>query len=49
MREDILEYHKKDCEIVYEGEKKKLMTQLKDVQKISLTIDLWRSSNQSIG
>ncbi|WOK96158.1 zinc finger BED domain-containing protein RICESLEEPER 2-like [Canna indica] len=40
---------KKDCVQVYEAEKKKLKEQLKDVNKISLTTDLWRSTNQKIG
>ncbi|WOL01356.1 Zinc finger, BED-type [Canna indica] len=39
---------KKDCVQVYEAEKKKLKGQLKDVNKISLTTDLWRSTNQKI-
>ncbi|KAG9442722.1 hypothetical protein H6P81_018576 [Aristolochia fimbriata] len=33
----------KECMKVYEAEKKKLKTILKDINKISLTIDLWKS------
>ncbi|XP_022728910.1 zinc finger BED domain-containing protein RICESLEEPER 2-like [Durio zibethinus] len=39
---------KKDCMQVYEAEKKKLKALLKTVSKISLTTDLWKSSNQKI-
>ncbi|XP_031281653.1 zinc finger BED domain-containing protein RICESLEEPER 2-like [Pistacia vera] len=40
--------NKKDCVSVFEIEKKKLMNVLKNVNKISLTTDLWKSSNQNI-
>ncbi|XP_031287209.1 zinc finger BED domain-containing protein DAYSLEEPER-like [Pistacia vera] len=40
--------NKKDCVSVFEIEKKKLMNVLKNVNKISLMIDLWKSSNQNI-
>ncbi|XWS75697.1 hypothetical protein CRYUN_Cryun01aG0113900 [Craigia yunnanensis] len=39
---------KKDCMQVYEAETKKLKVLLKIVNKISLTTDLWKSSNQTI-
>ena len=39
---------KKDYIWVYEIEKKKLHVLLKDVKKISLTTDLWKSKNQKI-
>ncbi|XP_022728849.1 zinc finger BED domain-containing protein RICESLEEPER 2-like [Durio zibethinus] len=39
---------KKNCMQVYEAEKKKLKALLKTVNKISLTTDLWKSSNQKI-
>ncbi|XP_022715071.1 zinc finger BED domain-containing protein RICESLEEPER 4-like [Durio zibethinus] len=39
---------KKDCMQVYEAEKKKLKALLKTISKISLTTDLWKSSNQKI-
>ncbi|OMO51644.1 putative Zinc finger, BED-type [Corchorus olitorius] len=39
---------KKDCVQVYEVEKKKLKALLRNVNKIFLTTDLWRSSNQKI-
>ncbi|XP_015950046.1 zinc finger BED domain-containing protein DAYSLEEPER-like [Arachis duranensis] len=39
---------KSDCLKVYEAEKKKLKASLKDVSKISLTTDLWKSQNQKI-
>ncbi|XWS61870.1 hypothetical protein CRYUN_Cryun07bG0161800 [Craigia yunnanensis] len=39
---------KKYCMQVYETEKKKLKVLLKTVSKISLTTDLWKSSNQKI-
>ncbi|OMO54906.1 putative Zinc finger, BED-type [Corchorus capsularis] len=39
---------KKDCMQVYEVEKKKLKAVLKNVNKISLMTDLWKSSNQRI-
>ena len=37
---------KKDCMQVYEAEKKKL--KVKTVNKVSLTTNLWKSSNQKI-
>ena len=37
-----------DCVKIYEAEKKILKNQLKDVEKISLTTDLWKSKNQKI-
>ncbi|KAJ7976883.1 Zinc finger BED domain-containing protein [Quillaja saponaria] len=37
---------KADCMAIYEREKKKLKTQLKNVNKISLTTDLWRSGQE---
>ncbi|KAL3522938.1 hypothetical protein ACH5RR_015772 [Cinchona calisaya] len=39
---------KVDCVAVYELEKKKLKNLLKNVNKISLTTDLWKSKNQKI-
>ncbi|OMO54853.1 putative Zinc finger, BED-type [Corchorus olitorius] len=39
---------KKDCMQVYEVENKKLKALLRNVNKICLTTDLWRSSNQKI-
>ncbi|KAL3522984.1 hypothetical protein ACH5RR_015818 [Cinchona calisaya] len=39
---------KADCVAVYELEKKKLKNLLKNVNKISLTTDLWKSKNQKI-
>ncbi|XP_057791041.1 zinc finger BED domain-containing protein RICESLEEPER 2-like [Salvia miltiorrhiza] len=39
---------KKDCTQVYDIERKKLMAQLKNINKISVTTDLWRSTNQKI-
>ncbi|XP_072076617.1 zinc finger BED domain-containing protein RICESLEEPER 2-like [Arachis hypogaea] len=39
---------KSDCLKVYEAERKKLKASLKDVSKISLTTDLWKSQNQKI-
>ena len=39
---------KKDCMQVYEAKKKKLKGLLKNINKISLTTDLWKSSNQKI-
>ncbi|OMP08157.1 putative Zinc finger, BED-type [Corchorus olitorius] len=39
---------KKDCVQVYEVEKKKLKAFLRNVNKICLTTNLWRSSNQKI-
>ncbi|XP_039138800.1 zinc finger BED domain-containing protein RICESLEEPER 2-like [Dioscorea cayenensis subsp. rotundata] len=39
---------KKDCMLVYENEKKKLFSLLKNVNKISLTIDMWLSSPQKM-
>ncbi|KAG9442259.1 hypothetical protein H6P81_018113 [Aristolochia fimbriata] len=39
---------KRECMEVYEFEKKKLKTLLKDISKISLTTDLWKSQNQKI-
>lgn len=39
---------KKDCFQVYEMEKKKLKALLKNVAKISVTTDLWKSANQKI-
>nr|XP_017225248.1 PREDICTED: zinc finger BED domain-containing protein RICESLEEPER 2-like [Daucus carota subsp. sativus] len=39
---------KNDCVSVYELEKKKLKTVLKNVNKISLTTDMWKSGNQKI-
>ncbi|XP_057734453.1 zinc finger BED domain-containing protein RICESLEEPER 2-like [Arachis stenosperma] len=39
---------KSDCLKVYEAEKKKLKASLKDVSKISLTTNLWKSQNQKI-
>lgn len=39
---------KKDCEQVYEIEKKKLKSLLKGIGKISLTTDMWRSTNQKL-
>ncbi|XP_031285750.1 zinc finger BED domain-containing protein RICESLEEPER 2-like [Pistacia vera] len=37
---------KNDCMRVFENERQKLLTILKGVRKISLTTDLWHSSNQ---
>lgn len=39
---------KNDCVSVYESEKKKLKAMLKNVNKISLTTDMWKSGNQKI-
>ncbi|KAL3510611.1 hypothetical protein ACH5RR_030012 [Cinchona calisaya] len=39
---------KADCVAVYELEKKKLKNLLKNVNKVSLTTDLWKSKNQKI-
>ena len=39
---------KKDCVQVYEIEKKKLKLLLKNVNKISVTTDMWKSTNQKI-
>ncbi|KAG6499326.1 hypothetical protein ZIOFF_039090 [Zingiber officinale] len=39
---------KKSCFAIYEAEKKKLHSLLKNVTKISLTTDLWKSKNQKI-
>ena len=39
---------KKDCVQVYEAEKKKLKDSLKNVTKISVTTDMWKSTNQKI-
>ena len=41
-------HHKKICEKVYEIEKKKLKDTLKSINKISLTTDLWKSTNQKL-
>ncbi|OMP03692.1 putative Zinc finger, BED-type [Corchorus olitorius] len=39
---------KNDCMQIYETEKKRLVQLLKTVNKVSLTTDLWKSSNQKI-
>nr|KAJ0219907.1 hypothetical protein LSAT_V11C200100330 [Lactuca sativa] len=39
---------KKDCEKVFEIEKNKLKNLLKSVSKISVTTDMWKSTNQKI-
>ncbi|XP_031262506.1 zinc finger BED domain-containing protein RICESLEEPER 1-like [Pistacia vera] len=39
---------KQHCVTVYEIQKKKLVNLLKSINKISLTIDLWNSSNQKL-
>ncbi|XP_071902795.1 zinc finger BED domain-containing protein RICESLEEPER 2-like [Coffea arabica] len=39
---------KNDCVAVYELEKKKLKKKLRNVKKVSLTTDLWKSKNQKI-
>ena len=39
---------KNDCMVVYDMEKKKLIAMLKNVNKISLTTDLWKSKSQKI-
>ncbi|KAL3497720.1 hypothetical protein ACH5RR_040452 [Cinchona calisaya] len=39
---------KADCVVVYELEKKELKNLLKNVNKVSLTTDLWKSKNQKI-
>ncbi|KAG6488202.1 hypothetical protein ZIOFF_056961 [Zingiber officinale] len=37
---------KKDCIVSYEIEKKKVMTSLKDVSRVSVTTDLWKSDQK---
>lgn len=39
---------KKSCSVIYEAEKKKLHGLLKNIEKISLTTDLWKSKNQKL-
>nr|KAJ0212044.1 hypothetical protein LSAT_V11C400164530 [Lactuca sativa] len=39
---------KKDCEKVFEIEKNKLKNLLKSISKISVTTDMWKSTNQKI-
>ncbi|XVE63664.1 hypothetical protein DITRI_Ditri07aG0037900 [Diplodiscus trichospermus] len=39
---------KKDCVQVYEIEKKKLKSLLKNISKISITTDMWKSTNQKL-
>ncbi|XP_039119018.1 zinc finger BED domain-containing protein RICESLEEPER 2-like [Dioscorea cayenensis subsp. rotundata] len=39
---------KKDCMLMYENEKKRLFALLKNVNKISLTTDMWMSSPQKM-
>ncbi|XP_019433339.1 PREDICTED: zinc finger BED domain-containing protein RICESLEEPER 2-like [Lupinus angustifolius] len=39
---------KNDCVTIYESEKKKLKSALRDVSKICLTTDFWKSQNQKI-
>ena len=39
---------KEDCMQVYEAKKEKLKALLKNVSKVSLTINLWKSNNQKI-
>ncbi|KAA8550057.1 hypothetical protein F0562_001741 [Nyssa sinensis] len=40
---------KTDCISTYEIEKKKLKTLFKSVNKVNITTDMWKSSNQKIG
>ncbi|KAA8521407.1 hypothetical protein F0562_012101 [Nyssa sinensis] len=40
---------KNDCISAYEIEKKKLKTLFKSINKVNITTDMWKSSNQKIG